>query len=84
MSGLGPLLSRQRYSGLSVIDTNIDQTNNVKLIIGMRSDLNKKYHQELNEVDNQNRSLFHFEINLDSGRDVGKDKEYSRYFGNKG
>lgn len=34
----------------------LNETNNVKLIIGMRSDLNKKYHQELSEVDNQNRS----------------------------
>lgn len=58
----------------------LNETNNVKMIIGMRSDLNKKYHQELNEVDNQDRSLFHYEINLDSGGDVGKDKEYSRYF----
>lgn len=61
----------------------LNETNNVKLIIGMRSDLNKKYHQELSEVDNQNRSLFHYEINLDSGGDVGKDKEYSRYFKKK-
>lgn len=61
----------------------LNETNNVKLVIGMRSDLNKKYHQELSEVDNQNRSLFHYEINLDSGGDVGKDKEYSRYFKKK-
>lgn len=61
----------------------LNETNNVKLIIGMRSDLNKKYHEELNEVDNQNKSLFHYEINLDSGGDVGKDKEYSRYFKKK-
>lgn len=49
----------------------------------MRSDLNKKYHEELNEVDDQNTSLFYFEINLDSGGDVGKDKEYSRYLKKK-
>lgn len=55
----------------------LNTTKSVKLILGMRSDLNKKYYQELNaELDDQNTSLVHYEINLDSGSDVCKDKEY--------
>lgn len=37
----------------------------------------------LNEADSQDASLFHYEINIDSGGDVGKDKEYSRYLKKK-
>lgn len=37
----------------------LNETRNVKLILGMRSDLHKKYHQELNKADNQKTSLFH-------------------------
>lgn len=61
----------------------LNETRNVKLIIGMRSDLKKRYHEMLNEADSQDASLFHYEINLDSGGDVGKDKEYSRYLKKK-
>lgn len=61
----------------------LNETRNVKLILGMRSDLYKKYHQELNKADNQKTSLFHYEINLDSGADVCKDKEYSNHFNEK-
>lgn len=49
----------------------------------MRSDLYKKYHQELNKADNQKTSLFHYEIDLDSGADVCKDKEYSNHLNEK-
>lgn len=35
----------------------LNETRNVKLILGMRSDLYKKYHQELNKADNQKTSL---------------------------
>lgn len=61
----------------------LNETKNVKLILGMRSDLYKKYHQELNKADDPKTSLFHYEINLDSGADVFKDKEYSKHFNEK-
>lgn len=61
----------------------LNETKNVKLILGMRSDLYKKYHQELNKADDPKTSLFHYEINLDSGADVCKDKEYSKHFNQK-
>lgn len=61
----------------------LNETRNVKLILGMRSDLYKKYHQELNKADYQKTSLFHYQINLDSGADVCKDKEYSNHFNEK-
>lgn len=49
----------------------LKETKNVKLILGMRSDLNRKYHQELDaEVDDQNISLVHYEINLDGCTDI--------------
>uniref|UniRef100_K1PX79 Uncharacterized protein n=1 Tax=Magallana gigas TaxID=29159 RepID=K1PX79_MAGGI len=58
----------------------LNETNNVKLIIGMRSDLYKKYHQELEEADDDmNTSLFHHEIFLDTV-DVRKDAKYKNYF----
>lgn len=45
----------------------------------MRSDLYRKYHEELDkEVDDHKTSLVHYEINLDSGGDVHKD-EYSKF-----
>lgn len=58
----------------------LSETRNVKLILGMRSDLNKKYHQELvKEVYDKKTSLVDFEICLDSGGDVHKDDEYIRF-----
>lgn len=58
----------------------LSETRNVKVIVGMRSDLYRKYHEELDkEVDGHNTSLVHFEINLDSGGDVHKDYEYSKF-----
>lgn len=39
----------------------LNETKNVKLILGMRSDLYKKYHQELNKADDPKTSLFHYE-----------------------
>lgn len=61
----------------------LNTTRNVKLILGMRSDLKQKYHEELDdEVDDRYTSLVHYEINLDSGGDVHKDKEYVRYINN--
>lgn len=59
----------------------LNKTNNVKLILGMRSDFLKKYHQDLDEeVDEQNMSLVHYELYLDSGADIGKNHEFLRYF----
>lgn len=53
---------------------------NVKIIVGMRSDLYKKYHRELEEDDDdKNTSLFHHEIYLDTV-DVRKENEYKSYF----
>lgn len=58
----------------------LNETNNVKLIVGMRSDLYKKYHQVLLEADDdKNTSLFHHEIYLDNV-DVRKHNEYKIYF----
>lgn len=58
----------------------LNETNNVKLIVGMRSDLYKKYHQALEEADDdKNTSLFHHEIYLDTV-DVRKDAIYKNYF----
>lgn len=49
----------------------------------MRSDLYKKYHQELEEVDDsKNTSLFHHENYLDTV-DVCKDNAYRKYFEKK-
>lgn len=58
----------------------LKETKNVKLILGMRSDLDRKYHQELDaEVDDQNISLVHYEINLDGCTDIRKDCEYDLF-----
>ncbi|XP_065934335.1 uncharacterized protein [Magallana gigas] len=58
----------------------LKETTNVKIIIGMRSDLYMKYHKELDEAGNsQNLNLFHHKIFLDSV-DASKDVEYKIYF----
>lgn len=58
----------------------LNETRYVKVIVGIRSDLYRKYHEELDkEVDGHNTSLVQFEINLDSGGDVQKDYEYSKF-----
>lgn len=58
----------------------LNETRNVKLILGMRSDLYKKYHEELDkEFDDQKTSLLHNEIILDSGGDFHNDNEYVRF-----
>nr|XP_022344808.1 uncharacterized protein LOC111137587 isoform X1 [Crassostrea virginica]XP_022344809.1 uncharacterized protein LOC111137587 isoform X1 [Crassostrea virginica] len=49
--------------------------NNIKIIIGMRSDLYKKYHQELGKYSD----LFQHELFLDSVN-INKDAEYLKYF----
>lgn len=58
----------------------LNETNNVKIIVGMLSDLYKKYHQELEEAnENQTFCLFHHEIYLDS-IDDRNDAEYKIFF----
>lgn len=58
----------------------LNEIKNVKVILGMRSDFDRKYHSELDkEIDDQDMSLVHYAINLDSGFDILKDPEYSRY-----
>lgn len=58
----------------------LNETIKVKVIVGMRSDLYKKYHQELEEAnDNQSVSLFHHEIYLDSVDDRN-DAKYKIFF----
>lgn len=58
----------------------LNETTNVKLVIGMRSDLQKKYHRQLEaEKDVNNMHLFNHEINLDSAN-IKKDAEYENYF----
>lgn len=62
----------------------LNETRNVKFILGMRSDLNKKYHQILDkEVDDQITSFVHYEIYLDSGGDAHKDDEYINFFNDR-
>ncbi|XP_065929955.1 uncharacterized protein [Magallana gigas] len=56
----------------------LSETNKVKLIIGMRSDLFMKYHGEL-IVDDYKTHLFLHEINLDSANN-DEDAEYAKYF----
>ena len=53
----------------------LNDTQTVKLIIGMRSDLYREYHQVLKEY----TDLFQHEINLDAAN-VHKDAEYLKYF----
>lgn len=60
----------------------LDEIRNVKIIVGMRSDLYRKYYQELEEAGEQNTSLFYHEIHLDSA-DVYKDEEYMKYLNEK-
>lgn len=62
----------------------LNETNNVKLILGIRSDFYKKYHQDLDEeVDKRNMSLVHYELNLDRVADIGKNPEFLRYFNDR-
>lgn len=60
----------------------LNEIRNVKIIVGMRSDLYRKYYQELQEADEQTTNLFYHEINLDSA-DVQKDDEYLKYLNEK-
>lgn len=60
----------------------LDEIRNVKIIVGMRSDLYRKYYQELQEAGEQNTSLFDHEIHLDSA-DVKKDEEYLKFLHEK-
>lgn len=58
----------------------LGETKKVKLLIGMRSDLYMKYHEELNADDKQKQfKLFEHDINLDSA-DPKEDAEYEKYF----
>lgn len=56
----------------------LNETTNVKLILGMRSDMYIKYHAELKVGDFKKR-LFHREINLDSAN-INEDAELAKYF----
>nr|XP_022345787.1 uncharacterized protein LOC111138215 isoform X2 [Crassostrea virginica] len=60
------------------LEQHLKTTQSLKIIVGMRSDLSKKYHKELEE----HTDLFHTEINLDS-ENVHKDAQYSKYFKEK-
>lgn len=66
---------------LSLIDM-LKTTINVKIIIGMRSDLYKKYRQGLEEVDDQCMSLFRHKICLDTC-DGRKETGYGNFFEKK-
>lgn len=57
----------------------VNETNNVKLIVEMRSDLYRKYHDDLEEeLDDQSSNLFYHETYLDS-TDVSKGAEYMNF-----
>lgn len=61
----------------------LKEKNDVKLILGIRSDVYNKYRSELDkEVDNQNMSLVYYEIHLDDN-DFRKNTEYSKYLNNQ-
>lgn len=56
----------------------LNETTKVKLIIGMRSDLYRKYQEEL-KVDDDHKHLFQNEINLDSAN-IKEDAKDAKYF----
>ncbi|XP_065929858.1 uncharacterized protein [Magallana gigas] len=56
----------------------LNETTNVKLILGMRSDMYMKYHEELNVGDFQKRLFLH-KITLDSAN-INEDAESANYF----
>lgn len=71
-------VGKVKMACLSLIST-LKSTTNVKLIIGMRSDLYRKYRQGLEEVDDQSTSLFRHKIYLDTC-DGRVDAGYGNFF----